>query len=158
MPARKKNTRNAAARRKTTRKPSAARKSTPAPRGGLRLRTATPSFTADNLDKSLKWYQGVLGCTVKERWEHDGKLMGVELAAGDIGFYISQDDWKKGRNRAKGEGFRLYCETGQDIDRLAEQIKARGGRLSEKPHDESWGGRSMTVEDPDGFKITMSKG
>lgn len=158
MPARKKTTRKPAARRKTTRKAPAARKSTPSARGGLRLRTATPSFTVDSLDKSLKWYRDVLGCTVKERWEHEGKLMGVELAAGDIGFYIGQDDWKKGRNRAKGEGFRLYCETRQDIDRLAEQIKARGGRLSEKPHDMSWGGRSLTVEDPDGFKISISKG
>ena len=45
-------------------------------------------------------------------------------------FMIGQDDWKKGRDRVKGEGFRLYCQTTQDVDRLAEGIKARGGTWS----------------------------
>lgn len=61
------------------------------------------------------------------------------------------------RDRVKGEGFRLYCETTQDVDRLADQIKARGGTLSQEPKDESWGARVFSVEDPDGFKITISK-
>jgi uncharacterized glyoxalase superfamily protein PhnB len=70
---------------------------------------------------------------------------------------LGQDDWKKGRDRVKGEGFRIYCETTQDVDRLADQIKARGGTLAQEPRDESWGARVFSVEDPDGFKITISK-
>jgi lactoylglutathione lyase len=150
----------------TTQKPTekaepvhkAAKKTTESPaKGGLRLRTAAPSLTADDLEKSLAWYSDTLGFIVKERWEDDGRLMGVELAAGDVSFYLSQDDWKKGRDRVKGEGYRLYCSTSQDVDELASQIKARGGKLLEEPHDQPWGARALTVADPDGFKVTISK-
>ncbi len=67
-----------------------------------------------------------------ERWENDGKLQGVELTAGDVMFMIGQDDWKKGRDRVKGEGMRLYCTTDQDIDHLAVMAAARqrSGRAS----------------------------
>ena len=54
----------------------------------------------------------------QDRWEHEGKLMGVEMRAGGVTFMLGQDDWKKGRDRVKGEGFRLYCQTAQDADRL----------------------------------------
>jgi uncharacterized glyoxalase superfamily protein PhnB len=123
----------------------------------LKLRGASPSFTVNDLDKSLSWYTDVLGFDVEERWEDGGTLMGVELGAGDVSFFIGQDDWKKGRDRVKGEGFRLYCQTTQNIDELAREIKARGGRLLDEPYDEPWGARALTVVDPDGFKITISK-
>jgi lactoylglutathione lyase len=123
---------------------------------GLRLRTVEPSLTVNDVETSLSWYCDKLGFTVGERWEHEGRLAGVELLAGSVSFYLSQDDWKKGRDRVKGEGFRLHCTTTQDVDRLAEQIRERGGRLLEEPHDEPWGGRAFAVVDPDGFKVTIS--
>jgi uncharacterized glyoxalase superfamily protein PhnB len=122
----------------------------------LRLRSAAPSFTVNDIEKSLAWYRDVLGFVVKDRWEQEGKLAGVELAAGGVIFMILQDDWKKGRDRVKGEGFRIYCDTVQDIDDLAARIKRRGGKLAQEPRDEPWGGRDIAVVDPDGFKITIS--
>ena len=154
------NRKKAAARAKTgTRRAASARK---APRArtqskGLTLTGVSPTFTVDDVAKSLAWYQDVLGCVVKDRWESEGKLMGVEMSAGTVIFGLSQDDWKKGRDRVKGEGFRLYSDTTQDVDRLADQIKARGGTLLQEPRDEPWGARAFSVEDPDGFKITISK-
>jgi catechol 2,3-dioxygenase-like lactoylglutathione lyase family enzyme len=121
----------------------------------LSIRKAAPSFTVNDIDKSLAWYRDVLGLTVKERWEDGGTLQGVEMAAGPVSFMLGQDDWKRGRSRVKGEGFRIYCTTAQDVDRLAEGIKARGGALIYEPRDE-WGMRAFAVEDPDGFKITIS--
>jgi uncharacterized glyoxalase superfamily protein PhnB len=159
MPAKKKmSPKKTGARRKTAAKPSARRASAPAAKSGLRLRTVTAGLTVNDIDKSLSWYRDVLGFTVKERWEDEGKLLGLEMASGDVTFFFSQDDWKKGRDRTKGEGFRLYSKTTQDIDALATQIKAKGGHLLDEPHDEEWGGRAMTLADPDGFKITVSKG
>jgi lactoylglutathione lyase len=155
-PAARKATKKAVAR--TTRKPPAAkpveRREQPE---NLRLRSAAPGFTVDDLQKSITWYRDVLGLILTERWEQDGKLAGVELQAGNLTFMLSQDDWKKGRNRAKGEGFRLYCTTAQDIDRLAEAIKARGGTLLQEPRDQPWGMRDFAVADPDGFKITIGR-
>jgi uncharacterized glyoxalase superfamily protein PhnB len=119
------------------------------------LRGASPSFTVNDIERSLAWYRDVLGFTAGERWEDGGKLLGVEMAAGEVSFMLGQDDWKKGRNRLKGEGVRIYCTTGQDVDRLAEQIKARGGTLAREPADQPWGTRAFAVEDPDGYKITI---
>ena len=122
----------------------------------LRLRGGTPGFTVNDIEKSLVWYRDVLGCRVKERWEQDGKLRGVEMQAGSLSFYLGQDDWKKGRDRKKGEGFRIYCTTAQDLDALAAAIKARGGTLEQEPRDPPWGTREFAVADPDGFKITIA--
>lgn len=172
MPARKtptKPTRKPAPRAKAPVKKAPARKAAPRESAAaskahvrrqepesLRLRTAAPSLTVNDIQKSLAWYRDVLGFTPKERWEHNGTLMGAEVVAGDVTFYITQDDWQKGRHRTKGVGFRVYCTTIQDVDGLAEQIKARGGQLLDEPHDEEWGGRAFAVIDPDGFKITIA--
>ena len=156
MASRKKTT----ARGKSGAKRAASAKKAPRARTeskGLTLTGVTPSFTVNDVAKSLTWYQDVLGCVVKDRWESDGKLMGVEMGAGAVIFMLAQDDWKKGRDRVKGEGFRLYSDTAQDVDRLADQIKARGGTLLQEPRDEPWGARAFSVEDPDGFKITIAK-
>ena len=119
------------------------------------LRSAAPSFTVNDVEKSLAWYRDVLGFVVKDRWEHEGKLAGVEMAAGGVIFMLGQDDWKKGRDRAKGEGVRIYCSTVQDVDELARRIKARGGNLTQEPRDEPWGRRDFALVDPDGYKITI---
>jgi uncharacterized glyoxalase superfamily protein PhnB len=121
----------------------------------LKMSSASPGFTVNDLQKSLAWYRDVLGFAVDERWEHEGKLMGVSLRAGSVIFMIGQDDWKKGRDRKKGEGFRLYCETTQDVDAVAKKIQARGGKLDQQPADQPWGTRDFAVTDPDGFKITI---
>lgn len=123
----------------------------------LNLTSAGPSLTVNDIEKSLAWYRDVLGFAVAERWEQNGKLEGVELKAGKVTFWIGQDDWKKGRNRAKGDGFRMYCETDEDVDQIAQRIKARGGVLLQEPTDQPWGGRSFALADPDGFKITIQK-
>lgn len=121
----------------------------------LRLRSATPVFTVDDIHKSLAWYRDVMGFVPSDRWEHEGKLLGAEMLAGTVTFMLTQDDWKKGRDRVKGEGFRVYCTTAQDIDGLAQLIKQRGGNLIQEPRDEE-GYRMFAVADPDGYRITLS--
>ena len=116
-----------------------------------------PSFTVADVEKSLAWYRDVMGFAVSQRWEEKGQLLGVSLKAGPVEFMIGQDDWNKGRHRIKGGGFRVYCETNQDVDSVADGIKARGGSLVQEPRNEEWGARAFTVQDPDGFKITISK-
>lgn len=123
----------------------------------LRLRSASPSFTVDDLEASRAFYRDVLRFVEGERWEEDGRVLGVELVAGTVRFWISQDDWRKGRDRVKGQGFRIYCDTTQDVDTIAARIDARGGRLAEGPRDDPWGGRELTVVDPDGFLITIAR-
>jgi uncharacterized glyoxalase superfamily protein PhnB len=165
MAAKKKASKTARAKKTTTRKPKkaaaaprrAAAKS-PAAGGALALQSASPSFTVNDLEMSLGFYRDVLGFGVEETWKNDlGHVMGISLKAGDVSFMIGQDDWKKGRDRKKGEGFRIYCETKKNVDEIAKRIQAKGGRLDSGPTDQPWGVRDITVTDPDGFKITIAK-
>ena len=125
--------------------------------GRLKLTEASPSFTANDLGKSLAFYCDVLGFEVEERYEREGTLVGVGLRAGDVFLMLGQDDWKKGRDRRKGEGHRIYGMTTQDVDALAARIKAAGWPLDAEPKDQYWGMRDFSLTDPDGFKITIAR-
>jgi predicted enzyme related to lactoylglutathione lyase len=81
----------------------------------------------------------------------------VMLKAGVCKLGLSQDDWAKGRDRKRGEGVRIWCTTAQDIDALAARIQAAGGALTEGPADQEWGGRSFSVDDPDGYHLSFSR-
>jgi uncharacterized glyoxalase superfamily protein PhnB len=142
----------------TSRKP--ARASKPPPRRQpetLRLRDVSPAFTATDLQRSIAFYRDVLGFVVSEEWRENGVLQGCEMRAGNVLFMLMQDDFAKGRDRQKGVGTRLHVSTAQDIDRLAAEIKARGGILDQEPADMPWGQRVFTISDPDGFKLTIAQ-
>jgi uncharacterized glyoxalase superfamily protein PhnB len=123
--------------------------------GTLQAKSIVPSFTVDDLQKSMTFYQG-LGFGIEERWEENGVLLGVMLRAGDRQLGLNQDDWKKGRDRTKGVGMRVFIGTTDDIDRLAARAKAAGITLDAEPHDTPWGSRAFEVTDPSGFKLTIS--
>ena len=154
-----KTSKTARAKKTSPRKPTTrAAAPKPAAGGGLALRSASPSLTVNDLQKSLAFYRDVLGCRVEEEWKNDdGVVRGVELRAGDVSIMIGQDDWKKGRDRKKGEGFRIFCETKASVDDIARRIESKGGRLDSRPTDQPWGMRDFSLTDPDGFKITIGK-
>ena len=146
------------ARRVTTTKASAAPKRIKSRRQPetLRLRSIQPGFTVNDIDASVKWYTDVLGFVMVEPWMNEGKMMGAEIRAGASSIFLGQDDFKKGRDREKGAGVRLYCDTAQDLDMLAAGIKSRGGRLDHDPQTQPWGTRDFGLTDPDGYRITIA--
>jgi uncharacterized glyoxalase superfamily protein PhnB len=117
--------------------------------------TISPGLTVNNLQQSITFFEG-LGFGVEERWEEKGILLGVMLRAGEARINLSQDDWKKGRDRQKGEGLRLYIGTKQNIDQLAADARKAGVALSAEPHDTEWGSRAFEVTEPSGFKLTIA--
>ncbi len=143
--------------RPSTRKRAAARPNRRvSSRETLRLRAVEPAFTVNNLDRSVDFYTNTLGFVVDERLTRpDGVVVGVMLKAGVCRLALSQDDWAKGRDRQKGIGVRVWCTTVQDIDALANRIKQAGHTLAEEPTDQPWGGRTLAVDDPDGFHLTI---
>jgi uncharacterized glyoxalase superfamily protein PhnB len=121
----------------------------------VRITSLIPSFTVDDIHLSLAFYEG-LGFEVEERWEEQGKLSGVMLRAGDTRIGLTQDDWKKGRDRKKGAGMRVFIAT-SDVDEVARRAKTAGITLNTEPHDTEWeGGRAFEVTDPSGFLLTIS--
>ncbi len=122
----------------------------------LRLHGISPSLTVGDIEASLAWYRDVVGFHVRETWEDEGTVGGAALIAGEASLLLVQDDWAKGRDRVKGVGFRLHMTTGSDVDELAAAIEQRGGTLESPPADMPWGARAFSLEDPDGYKITIA--
>jgi len=77
------------------------------------------------------------------------------MRAGAVRFYLTQDDFAKGRDRKKGIGSRLSCTTAQDLDRFAAEGQSTRGALDQEPMDMPWGERLFMITDPDGFKLTF---
>ena len=114
------------------------------------------SFTVKDLQKSLDWYQRVLGFAILKKYEREGKLRAVSLVAGEVRIVLGEDDGAKGLDRVKGEGFSLRITTDQNIDELAKRITQHGGILDSEPTDTHWGSRVFRLRDPDGFKLMIS--
>ena len=120
----------------------------------LQAKTLMPTLTVNDLQASIKFFEG-LGFGAGERWEHEGKLLGVTMQAGDLEVGLSQDDWKAGRDRQKGVGLRFYISTTANIDELAARAKKNGVALDKDAHDTEWGARAFSVTEPSGFKFTL---
>lgn len=122
----------------------------------FRARNLNASLTVKDIAASLAWYCDVVGFTVDEKYEREGKLVAAALKAGDVRILIGADNGAKGWDRVKGEGFSLQFTTAQDIDGLAARIKEAGGALESEPATMPWGARTFGLRDPDGFKLVIS--
>ncbi len=114
-----------------------------------------PSLTVNNLKDSEKFFTA-LGFEIEDRWEDKGVLMGLMLKGGNARLGLAQDDGKKGLDRVKGIGVRLYIEANGDIDAVAARAKAAGVTLTKEPSDTEWGTRAFDVTEPSGFLITIA--
>jgi catechol 2,3-dioxygenase-like lactoylglutathione lyase family enzyme len=121
----------------------------------LQVKSLSAGLTVNDLQQSIRFFEG-LGFAVDERWENEGVLLGVMMRAGEALVSLSQDDWKKGRDRQKGVGMRLHVSTTQDIDQLAADARKAGIALTSEVHDTDWGSRAFEVTEPSGFRLTIS--
>ncbi len=116
------------------------------------------SITCKDVTESIRWYRDVLGFQVAMQFEHEGKIGGAVVVAGDIRIVLNQDDGKLGWDRVKGQGFYLQINvaTPADVDASAARIKGAGWTLLDEPADRPWGARMFQFKDPDGFKLGVS--
>ncbi len=121
----------------------------------LQGRSVMPGLTVNDLKASEAFFTA-LGFEIEDRWEQDGKLLGLMLKAGEARLGLSQDDGKKGLDRVKGVGVRLYIEADGDLDAVAARAKAAGVTLSRDPHDTEWGSRAFEAIEPSGFLLTIA--
>lgn len=51
--------------------------------------------------------------------------------------------------------FCIEYDTPEEVDQVAEKVKAAGFNIVKKPWDAFWGQRYAIVEDPDGYKVDL---
>lgn len=123
----------------------------------LRGRALMASLTVRDVTQSLEWYTSVLGFTLDNKYENQGKVVGASLKAGDVRILLNQDNGAKGADRPLGVGFSMMIVTTQPVDEVAARVKAAGGTLQSEPADMPWGARVFGIVDPhNGYRWTIS--
>jgi uncharacterized glyoxalase superfamily protein PhnB len=126
--------------------------------GTLNATTMGCSITCKDLEASLKWYSEVVGFTIEQRYEHEGKVVGAVISSGQLRAVLNQDNGKLGWDRIKGQGLSLQINVASkaDVDAAADRLKAAGSTLLNEPEDRPWGVRMFQFHDLDGFKVGIS--
>ena len=101
----------------------------------------------NSLEESLDFYRGGLGFDLVSH-EPEAEPPMATLRAGNLRLMLAQVPLAMAR-RGRGVHFFLTVE---DVDEFYDFARAGGLRL-EPPSDEGWGGRFVTLEDPDRYRL-----
>lgn len=101
------------------------------------------AFPAADFEASVEFYRDLLELPVVKDGV-DGFSRFMHFDCGNFGIHVYE--WKKPFNRAH-TGLQLYVN---DVDSLYVELKNQGVKFSGEIRDEPWGGRVVTVSDPDG--------
>lgn len=101
----------------------------------------------NSLEESLVFYQNVLGFEVESTSLNSEPPM-ARLRGGEFSITLAQHLETMLR---RGRGVHFFVGV-DDVDRFYEQLIERGADV-QPPVDEGWGGRFITLEDPDKYRL-----
>src|SRR5690606_5284294 len=116
------------------------------------------SLTYRNVEDAIRWFSEVLGFSVFQKFEDEGKVRGAIVTSGNARFVLNQDDGKLGWDRVKGQGLLITINVADlaAVDAAAERVRASGITLIDEPADRPCGMRMFQFRDNDGFKFSIS--
>ena len=100
----------------------------------------------NSLEESLAFYERVLGMEV-ESVNNDSEPPMAKLRGGELRITLAQH-LETMLRRGRGVHFFVGVE---DVDRFYDMLIANGADV-QQPVDEGWGGRFVTLEDPDKYR------
>jgi predicted enzyme related to lactoylglutathione lyase len=101
----------------------------------------------NSLEESLAFYEGVLGMEA-ESVNNDSEPPMAKLRGGELKITLAQN-LETMLRRGRGVHFFVGVE---DVDTFYDNLIARGADV-QPPVDEGWGGRFVTLEDPDKYRF-----
>jgi catechol 2,3-dioxygenase-like lactoylglutathione lyase family enzyme len=104
-------------------------------------------FEVNNLEESLSFYQERLGFEV-ESHNPEAEPPMATLRAGPLRLTLVQQ-LETMLKRGRGVHFVLGVH---NVDDFYTKLKSAGLQLTE-PRDEGWGGRFVSLQDPDGYRL-----
>ena len=100
----------------------------------------------NSLEESVAFYQGVLGMEV-ESISNDTEPPMARLRGGELRITLAQN-LETMLRRGRGVHFFVGVE---DVDQFYDRLIENGADV-QAPVDEGWGGRFVTLEDPDKYR------
>jgi ankyrin repeat protein len=108
--------------------------------------SATPQLEVKSVSKAMAYFVEKLG--FEKEWEAGSPPNFGCVARDNVVIFLCAQNPSLGPS---------YVAIGvRDVDALFEEYQARGTKVLQPPTDQQWGGRSMTVEGPDGNIIGLS--
>jgi len=101
----------------------------------------------NNLEESLSFYQDRLGCEIESHHPQAEPPM-ASVCVGLLRINLVQQ-LETMLKRGRGVHFVLSVS---DLDEFHRSLKSGGVEVSE-PRDEGWGGRFVSLQDPDGYRL-----
>ena len=101
----------------------------------------------NNLEESLEFYTNVLGLSL-ERHNPESEPPMATLRAGNLRITLAQQ-LETMLRRGRGAHFFIGVE---DVDEFYDGLEQRGAEV-QPPVDEGWGGRFITLQDPDKYRF-----
>jgi uncharacterized glyoxalase superfamily protein PhnB len=117
------------------------------------IESAFPILEVDDLDVALAFYRDGLGGELVFQFPPEGDAAYVSLAVGSsrLGLGVVPG----GRAGAdSGVGLWFYVD---DVDRVVDELEARGAAVLERPADMPWGERVALVTDPFGTRVRLGR-
>jgi len=101
----------------------------------------------NSLEESVAFYEGVLGMEV-ESINNDSEPPMARVRGGDLRITLAQNLETMLR---RGRGVHFFVGVA-DVDQFYDKLIANGADVL-PPVDEGWGGRFVTLEDPDKYRF-----
>lgn len=101
----------------------------------------------NNLEESVEFYSKVLGFEIDSH-EPTAEPPIASLKSGSLRVTLVQQ-LETMLKRGRGVHFVLGVS---NVDEFYDELRARGIQIAE-PRDEGWGGRFVTMQDPDGYRL-----
>jgi catechol 2,3-dioxygenase-like lactoylglutathione lyase family enzyme len=113
------------------------------------------TLRVESVRRSIEFYGGKLGFSVEiDKTPQFAMIRVGGPQGGTIG--LLPIDGSSFTSREQRAGIHIELTT-DDLDRLYEELKARGVEFFEPPHEELWE-RSMRAYDPDGYTVEFAEG
>ncbi len=101
----------------------------------------------NNLEESLSFYHDRLGCEIDSHHpQAEPPMASVSVGPLRINLVQQLETMLK-----RGRGVHFVLSVG-DVDEFHRVLKSGGVEVSE-PRDEGWGGRFVSLRDPDGYRL-----
>jgi uncharacterized glyoxalase superfamily protein PhnB len=119
------------------------------------LKHALPVLHAANVAETARYYERVLGFTIEFLHGDDPGLY-ARVARDGAAIHIDRDHTGATieGNRSIGQVAYVFLE---NVDALADELRASGAAIVRDPTTEPYGMREMTVEDCNGYQIGFAE-
>jgi predicted enzyme related to lactoylglutathione lyase len=120
----------------------------------VRLLSAVPQFTVPDVVRTAEYYRDVLGFTIEGYWADPPVFAIVERDDVRIHFNHGGAGFVPG-GRAPGAYDAYLNVTG--VDRLAEDLRARGADIIDGPETRVYGQRELVIRDANGLVLAFGE-